>query len=83
MLPSGDYFITVRVGTKAVRLQVWCDMVTDGGGYTMYPVRNGAKTRKQSDDDDCAAELVCFERDTAMNTPPGCAFDPATANPSC
>jgi len=55
VLPSGDYFITARVGTKAVRLQVWCDMVTDGGGYTMYPVRNGAKTRKQSDDDDCAA----------------------------
>ena len=32
------------------------------------------------DDEDCASGLVCFQRDTAMNTPPGCAFDQATGS---
>jgi hypothetical protein len=55
VLPSGDYFITVTIGAKAVRLQVWCDMQTDGGGYTMYAVRNGPRTSKASDPNGCAA----------------------------
>ena len=36
--PSGWYNITV--GTKLLR--VWCDMTTDGGGYTYYPCDGGA-----------------------------------------
>ena len=35
---SGWYNITV--GTKLLR--VWCDMTTDGGGYTYYPCNTGA-----------------------------------------
>ena len=36
--PSGWYNITV--GAKLLR--VWCDMTTDGGGYTYYPCNTGA-----------------------------------------
>ena len=35
---SGWYNITV--GTKLLR--VWCDMTTDGGGYTYYPCNTGS-----------------------------------------
>lgn len=55
VLPSGDYFITVTLGAKAVRVQVYCDMTTDGGGYTMYAVRNGPRTSKSSDANGCTA----------------------------
>ena len=36
--PSGWYNITV--GSQLLR--VWCDMTTDGGGYTYYPCKTGA-----------------------------------------
>ena len=32
--PSGWYYIST---TNSSTLRVWCDMVTDGGGYTLYP----------------------------------------------
>ena len=49
-LPSGWYYITRMVpaagaGTPSVRrrLRVWCDMVSDGGGYTLYPIKKALR----------------------------------------
>jgi hypothetical protein len=33
--------------------QVFCDMETDGGGYTYYPVKNGIATGGSGDWDSC------------------------------
>ena len=45
---SGFYDITrwVRSGgvRQPVRMRVWCDMSTDGGGYTTYPIAGGPPT---------------------------------------
>ena len=57
---SGFYFITVKKvdvavsgGAKFEHLRVWCDMTTDGGGYTVYAVRGGTPTAKISDANTC------------------------------
>ena len=57
---SGFYFITVKRidvavsgGAKFEHLRVWCDMDTDGGGYTVYAVRGGTPTAKISDANTC------------------------------
>jgi hypothetical protein len=53
---SGWYYITVTVEEhqKSKRVRVFCDMLTDGGGYTMYPVTGGIRTSRASDLDSCA-----------------------------
>jgi len=57
---SGEYFITItergnRATGKSRQLQVWCDMETDGGGYTTYPIQKGLRSYRYTDDDSCAA----------------------------
>jgi hypothetical protein len=49
---SGEYNISTSTGTN---LRVYCDMVTDGGGYTFYPVDAGVETRRSTDWDSCKA----------------------------
>jgi hypothetical protein len=59
---SGPFMITTRslratVGGKHPRLApvlVWCDMVTDGGGYTVLPVSGGLVTSRFGQADSCA-----------------------------
>lgn len=35
------------------KLRVWCDMVTDGGGYTLYPVTNGKSVSRADQENSC------------------------------
>jgi hypothetical protein len=43
-------------GRAAVRLlRVWCDMTTDGGGYTIVPVRGGLPTSSYTQHNTCEA----------------------------
>lgn len=43
---DGDYFLSLPSGTSAT---VWCDMTTDGGGWTLAFLRNTASTGSQGD----------------------------------
>ncbi len=46
---DGDYWI--QPGSTAI--QVTCDMSTDGGGYTYYPVSGGTSTSRYTDNNTC------------------------------
>jgi cysteine-rich repeat protein len=47
-LTTGDYWIKAPKGQV---IQVWCDMVTETGGYTYFPVASGGKTTSAFTDD--------------------------------
>ncbi len=47
---DGNYWIQL---TGYEPILVYCDMTTDGGGYTMYAVAAGIATYKASDNDSC------------------------------
>ena len=49
---SGNYTITTSTGA---RVTAFCDMTTDGGGYTMVPVDSGIRTSRSTDNDSCKA----------------------------
>ena len=57
--PSGDYWITTfpknrtDAGKHGIRLKVYCDMVSDGGGYTLYPVRAGKRISRYDELSTC------------------------------
>jgi hypothetical protein len=54
--PSGVYTITVFPPQgSAQRLEVYCDMHTDGGGYTYFNVSEGIRTYARQDPDSCKA----------------------------
>ena len=38
---------------ETTKVKVYCDMYTDGGGYTMYAVQNGTRTSRITDPDSC------------------------------
>ena len=57
--PTGDYWITAfpknATGPEkhGIRIKVYCDMLSDGGGYTMYPVLNGKRISRYDDPSSC------------------------------
>jgi subtilisin-like proprotein convertase family protein len=48
---SGDYWIQPEGAPEP--LLMWCDMDTDGGGYTYYPISNGITTYRSTDGNSC------------------------------
>lgn len=52
---SGTYVIDTDGAGAISPISVTCDMATDGGGYTFYPVNSGLVTSKYTDNDSCKA----------------------------
>ena len=50
---SGFYNITAPELNNGQPLEVWCDMETDEGGYTYYPVNDGISTNRENMNDTC------------------------------
>ena len=46
---DGNYWIN----TGVANIEVYCDMTTDGGGYTYYSVLNGINTNQSTDANSC------------------------------
>jgi hypothetical protein len=52
---DGTYVIDPDGSGPFAPLSVWCDMTTDGGGYTYYPVDNGVDTSRYDQANSCTA----------------------------
>lgn len=52
---DGDYTIDPDGNGALGTLTVFCDMTTDGGGYTYYPVTGGVATTSYSEANSCTA----------------------------
>gem|GEM_PF-4392108 len=51
---SDYYYIDVdRYSGPLAPIIVWCDMETEGGGYTYYPVESGIQTYRSTDNNTC------------------------------
>ncbi len=48
---TGNYWIKPPKASKMVK--AWCDMDTDGGGWTFYPVASGIKTSNSTANNTC------------------------------
>jgi streptogramin lyase len=53
-LPSGMYTITPR-GSSVRTIEVFCDMETDGGGYTFFKADYGREANAEQAEEHCAA----------------------------
>ena len=60
-LPSGEYW--VNPGGSVGAVEAWCDMVSDGGGYTVYKVDHG------TDANAATAEAYCADRGMRLFIP--------------
>ncbi|NDK10015.1 hypothetical protein GW846_04495 [Candidatus Gracilibacteria bacterium] len=47
---NGEYVIKTKSDDI---LKVYCDMTTDNGGYTMYPIVNGIRSFRSTDNNSC------------------------------
>jgi hypothetical protein len=77
---SGYYFITVNTpSSKTKRIKVYCDFVTDGGGYTYYAVENGNSIGGEADNSTCAEHgmQVVVPRSAAHFSAMTALFDPS------
>jgi hypothetical protein len=54
-VPSGDYLIDPDGTGPLPPITAYCDMVTDGGGYTMYGVTGGISTTRFDQPNSCTA----------------------------
>jgi hypothetical protein len=52
---DGNYVIDVDGAGALAPLTVFCDMTTDGGGYTMYPVTGAISTTRYDQPNTCTA----------------------------
>ena len=53
--PSGNYRIDPDDAGPLPSINVYCDMTTDGGGYTEYEVINGVSSFRYTDPNSCTA----------------------------
>lgn len=49
-IKTGDFWVKAPKGQV---LQVWCDMDSEGGGYTYFAVPSGKSTSRSTDDNTC------------------------------
>jgi len=53
--PSGNYTIDPDGAGPIAPFTAYCDMTTDGGGYTFYAINNGIRTYRSTDNNSCKA----------------------------